>query len=68
MKKFILHFLSIFENKKDTRIYSIKELNELRQREKKIQLAKKSREYISELNKKQRLWLEKYSRKSKKVS
>ena len=68
MKKFILHFLSIFENKKDTGIYSIKELNELRKREKKIQLAKKSREYISELNKKQRLWLEKNNRNSRKVS
>ena len=67
MKKFILHFLSIFENKKDTRIFSIKELNGLRQREK-IQLAKKSREYISELNKKQRLWLEKNNKKSRKVS
>ena len=68
MKKFILHFLSIFENKNDNRIYTIKELNELRQREKKIQLAKKSREYISELNKKQRLWLEKNNRNSRKVS
>ena len=37
-------------------------------KEKKIQLAKKSREYISELNKKQRLWLEKNNRKSRKVS
>tara|TARA_B100001778_G_C18299667_1_gene499252 strand:- start:165 stop:371 length:207 start_codon:yes stop_codon:yes gene_type:complete len=68
MKKFILHFLSIFENKNDNRIYTIKELNELRQREKKIQLAKKSRAYISELNKKQRFWLEKNNRKSRKVS
>ena len=68
MKKFILHFLSIFENKKDTRIYSIKELNALREREKKIQLARQSREYISELNKKQTLWLEKNNRKSRKVS
>ena len=57
MKKFILHFLSIFKNQKNTKIYSIQELNEFRQREKKIQLAKKSREYISELNKKQRLWI-----------
>ena len=68
MKKFILHLLSIFEKKKDTRLYTIKELNELRQREKKMQLAKKSREYISELNKKQRLWLEKNNRNSRKVS
>ena len=68
MKKFILHFLSIFKNKKDTKIHSIQELNEFRQREKKIQLAKKSREYISELNKKQRMWLEKNNRKSRKVS
>ena len=68
MKKIIHHLLRIFENKKDTRIYTIKELNELRQREKKIQLAKKSREYISELNKKQRLWLEKNNRNSRKAS
>ena len=68
MKKFILHFLSIFENKNDNRIYTIKELNELRQREKKIQLAKKSRAYISELNKKQRFWLEKNIRNSRKAS
>ena len=68
MKKFIFNFLSIFENKKNTKIYSIQELNELRQREKKIQLAKKSREYISELNKKQSLWLEKNNRKSREVS
>ena len=67
MKKFILHFLSIFENKNYTKIYTIKELNELRQREKKIKLAKKYREYISELNKKQRLWLEINNRKSRKV-
>ena len=60
--------MSIFENKNDNRIYTIKELNELRQREKKIQLAKKSRAYISELNKKQRFWLEKNNRKSRKVS
>ena len=52
MKKFILHFLSIFENKKDTRIYSFKELYINFGKEKKIQLAKKSREYISELNNK----------------
>ncbi len=60
--------LRILENKKDTRIYTIKELNQLRQREKKIQLAKKSRKYISELNKKQRLWLEKNIRNSRKAS
>ena len=68
MKKFIFNFLSIFENKKNTKIYSIQELNELRQREKKIQLAKKYREYISELNKKQNLWLEKNNRNSREVS
>ena len=68
MKKFIFNFFSIFENKKNTKIYSIQELNELRKREKKIQLAKKSREYISELNKKQNLWLEKNNRKSREVS
>ena len=75
MKKFILHFLSIFKNKKDTKIYSIQEVNELRQREKKIHLAKKSREYILETNKKQMLWLkkikespEKYPKKSQKIN
>ena len=68
MKKYFLNFLSIFKNNKDTEIYSIQELNELRQKEKKIQLARKSREYISELNKKQRLWLEKNSRNSRRVS
>ena len=68
MKKYFLNFLSIFKNKKDTIIYSIQELNEIRQREKKIELARKSREYISELNKKQRSWLEKNSRKFRKGS
>ncbi len=34
MKKFILYFLSIYENKKDTRIDSIQVLNELLQRKK----------------------------------
>tara|TARA_S200000501_G_scaffold333379_1_gene336700 strand:- start:237 stop:443 length:207 start_codon:yes stop_codon:yes gene_type:complete len=68
MKKNLLDIFSIFENKKDTKIYSIKELNELRQRQKKVQLAKKSREYISELNKKQRLWLDKNNGKFRKVS
>ena len=66
MKKYFLNFLSIFKNKKDTKIYSIQELNELRQREKKIQLEKKSRQYISDLNKKQKLWVEKNNRKSRK--
>ena len=68
MKKYFLNFLSIFRNKKDTKIYSIQELNQLREREKKLQLARKSREYISDLNKKQKLWLEKNNRKSRKVS
>jgi len=68
MKKYFLGFLSIFKNKKNTEIYSIQELNDLRQKEKKIQLARKSREYISELNKKQRLWLDKKNIKSRKVS
>jgi len=66
MKKYFLNFLSIFKNKKDTKIYSIQELNELRQREKKIQIEKKSRQYISDLNKKQKLWVEKNNRKSRK--
>ncbi len=68
MKKYFLNFLSIFKNKKDTKIYSIQELNQLRQREKKIQIARKSREYISDLNKKQKKWVEKNNRKSRKVS
>ncbi len=68
MKKFFHSLLSIFKNKQNTKIYSIQELNEVKQREKKIQLARKSREYISELNKKQRLWLEKNSRNFRKVS
>ena len=59
MKKYFLNFLSIFKNKKDTKIYSIQELNQIRQREKKIQLARKSREYNSDLNKKQKQWVEK---------
>ena len=49
MKKYFLNFLSIFKHKKDTKIYSIQELNQLRQREKKIQLARKSRAYILSL-------------------
>ena len=68
MKKYFLNLLSIFKNKKDTKIYSIQELNQLRQREKKIQIARKSREYISDLNKKQKQWVEKNNRKSRKVS
>ena len=67
MKKIFLLFLSIFENKKDTRVYTIKELDELRKTEKKIQLAKKFREYISELNKKQKLWIEKNNKEFRKV-
>ncbi len=54
MKKYFLNFLSVFNYKKEIKIYSIQELNELRQREKKIQLGRKSREYISDLNKKQK--------------
>ena len=68
MKKYFLNFLSIFKTTKNTKIYSIQELNQLREREKKIQLARKSREYISDLNKRQRLWLEKNNRKSRKAS
>ena len=68
MNNFLLNFLSIFENKKDTKIYSIQELNELRQIEKKIQLAKKARAYISDLNKRQKSWVVKNNRKSRKVS
>ena len=68
MKKCLLNILSIFKNKKDTKIYSIQELNQIRQRENKIKLARKSREYISDLNKKQKQWVEKNNRKSRKVS
>ena len=68
MKKYFLNFFSIFKNNKDTEIYSIQELNEIRQRERKIQLARKSREYISDLNKKQKQWVEKNNKKSRKVS
>ena len=68
MKKYFLNFLSIFKNKKDTKIHSIQELKQIRQREKKIQLARKSREYISDLNKKQKQWVEKNNRKFRKVS
>ena len=57
MKKYFLNFLSVFKNKKETKIYSIQELNELRQRETKIQFGRKSREYISDLNKKQKQWV-----------
>ncbi len=67
MKKYFLNFLSIFKHK-DTKIYSIQELNQLRQIEKKIQLARKSRAYISDLNKRQKSWVEKNNRKSRKVS
>ncbi len=68
MKKYFLNFLSIFKHKKDTVTYSIQELNQLRQRDKKIQLARKSRVYISDLNKRQKTWVEKNNRKSRKVS
>ena len=68
MKKYFLNFLSIFKNNKDANIYSIQELNQIRQKEKKNQSARKAREYISDLNKKQRLWLEKNNRNSRKAS
>ena len=68
MKKYFLNFLSIFNHKKDTKIYSIQELNQIRQREKKIQLARKSRAYISDLNKRQNSWVKENNRKSRKVS
>ena len=68
MKKHLLNFLSFFKNKKETKIYSIQELNELRKRDAKIQFGRKSREYISDLNKKQKQWVDKNNRKSRKVS
>ena len=57
INKYFLNFLSVFKNKKETKIYSNQELNELRQRETKIQFGRKSREYISGLNKKQKQWV-----------
>ncbi len=57
INKYFLNFLSVFKNKKETKIYSNQELNELRQRETKIQFGRKSREYISDLNKKQKQWV-----------
>ena len=73
MKKIFLkifNIFNIFENKKiyDKKIYSIQELNQLRQREKEIQLARKARQYFSDINKKQRIWAEKNNIKSRKVS
>ena len=68
MKKYFLNFFKFFRHKKDSKIYFFQELNQLRQREKKIQLARKSRAYISDLNKRQKSWVEKNNRKSRKVS
>tara|TARA_B100000900_G_C20334614_1_gene615612 strand:- start:57 stop:263 length:207 start_codon:yes stop_codon:yes gene_type:complete len=68
MKNYFLNLLNIFKNKNNSNIFSIQELNQFRQNERKIKLARKSREYIADLNKKQRLWLEKINKKSRKVS
>ena len=69
MKNFLNQFFGIFfKDNKNTSIYTIQELKEFRQRNKKRDLAKKSRAYISELNKKQRIWLEKNTANHKKVS
>tara|TARA_B100000965_G_scaffold305334_1_gene264189 strand:- start:600 stop:806 length:207 start_codon:yes stop_codon:yes gene_type:complete len=68
MKNYFLNLLNIFKNKNNSNIFSIQELNQFRQNERKIKLARKSREYIADLNKKQRLWLEKINKRSRKVS
>ena len=68
MKNYFLNLLNIFKNKNNSNIFSIQELNQFRQNERKIKLARKSREYIADLNKKQRLWQEKINKKSRKVS
>jgi len=68
MKNYYLNLLNIFKNKNNSNIFSIQELNQFRQNERKIKLARKSREYIADLNKKQRLWLEKINKNSRKVS
>ena len=68
MKNYFLNLLNIFKNKNKSNIFSIQELNQFRQNERKIKLARKSREYIADLNKKQRLWLEKINKRSRKVS
>ena len=68
MKNYFLNLLNIFKNKNNSNIFSIQELNQFRQNERKIKLARKSREYIADLNKKQRLWLEKINKRSRNVS
>ena len=68
MKNFLRNFILHFKNQNDINIYSIQELKEIKLKEKKIKLAKKSRVYISELNRKQRLWLEKSNRNLRKAS
>ena len=68
MNNYFLNLLNIFKNKNNSNIFSIQELNQFRQNERKIKLARKSREYIADLNKKQRLWLEKINKRSRKVS
>jgi len=68
MNKIFQNLISIFKNKPNTNIYSIQELKDRYKKEKKITLARKNREYIYELNKRQRIWLEKTSRKFRKVS
>ena len=65
--------LTVLENLIATSVDGEWDLNAIynlfpRLEERKNQLARKSREYISELNKKQRLWLEKKSKNSRKAS
>ena len=65
MDNFFKYLKSSFQNlyfNSENNLYSIKELNEIWEKDKKIKKARKYREYISELNKKQKIWLEKSSR------
>ena len=62
MNNFFKYLKNSFQNtyfKNENNLYSIKELNEIWEKEKKIKKAKKYRQYITELNKKQKTWLDK---------
>ena len=65
MDNFFKYLKISFQNlylKSENNLFSIKELNEIWEKDKKIKQAKQYRKYISELNKKQKIWLEKSSR------
>ena len=65
MDNFFKYLKNSFQNlyfNSENNLYSIKELNEIWEKDKKIKKERKYREYISELNKKQKIWLEKSSR------